>query len=52
VAASNFPHFDVNPGTGAPAGEASDPVVALCTLHMGPDTPSHVVLPIRAPRED
>lgn len=52
VAASNFPHFDVNPGTGASAGEASDPVVALCTLHMGHDTPSHIVLPIRTPRED
>ena len=47
VSASNFPHFDVNPGTGAPAGEASDPVVAVCTLHFGADTPSHVLLPVR-----
>ena len=48
VSASNFPHFDVNPGTGVPAGEASDPVVAICAVHFGPDTPSHVVLPIRS----
>ncbi len=52
VSASNFPHFDVNPGTAAPAGETSKPVVAICTLHMGPDTPSRIVLPIRPPRDD
>lgn len=50
IASSNFPHFDVNPGTCAPAGEASEPVVAICTLHTGPDAPSRVVLPIRAAR--
>lgn len=50
IASSNFPHFDVNPGTGVPAGEASEPIVAVCTLHMGPRTPSRVTLPIRAPR--
>ena len=47
VSASNFPHFDVNPGTGVPAGEASDPVAAICAVHFGPDAPSHIVLPIR-----
>ncbi|WP_428149814.1 CocE/NonD family hydrolase [Brevundimonas sp.] len=47
VSASNFPHFDVNPGTGVPAGEPCDPVVAICSVHFGPDTPSHFVLPIR-----
>ena len=52
VSASNFPHFDVNPGTGAPAGEASEPVVAVCAVHFGPDTPSHVILPIRSPDGD
>lgn len=51
VSASNFPHFDVNPGTGAPAGEPGEPVVALCTLHMGPATPSRVTLPVRSPRD-
>lgn len=48
VSASSFPHFDVNPGTGAPAGEASDPVVATCSVHTGPETPSHIILPIRS----
>ena len=47
LSASNFPHFDVNPGTGVPAGEASDPVAAICAVHFGPDAPSHIVLPIR-----
>ena len=51
VASSNFPHFDVNPGTGAAAGEASTPVVAICTLHTGPDTPSRITLPIRPARD-
>jgi putative CocE/NonD family hydrolase len=50
IASSNFPHFDVNPGTGVPAGEASEHIVAVCTLHMGPGTPSRVMLPIRASR--
>nr|WP_298161015.1 CocE/NonD family hydrolase [Brevundimonas sp.] len=48
VSASSFPHFDVNPGTGVPAGEPSEPVVAICAVHTGADTPSHVVLPIRS----
>ncbi len=52
VSASNFPHFDVNPGTGVPAGEASDPVVAVCTVHLGHDTPSHIRLPIRDASRD
>jgi len=46
VASSNFPHFDVNPGTGAPAGEASEPVVAINRIHTGPTCPSRLVLPI------
>ncbi|MFN3514781.1 MAG: CocE/NonD family hydrolase [Phenylobacterium sp.] len=46
IASSNFPHFDVNPNTGAPAGEASDPVVAENRVHLGPATPSCVVLPV------
>lgn len=48
LSASNFPHFDVNPGTGAPAAEASEPVVAICAVHVGGDTPSHIRLPVRA----
>jgi len=46
IASSNFPHFDVNPNTGAPAGEASTPIVAHNVIHLGPDRPSRIVLPI------
>jgi len=44
VSSSNFPHFDVNPNTGAPAGEPSTPRLARNTVLFGPDHPSHVVL--------
>lgn len=44
VSSSNFPHFDVNPNTGAPAGVASEPVAALNRVHIGPDQPSQIVL--------
>lgn len=40
VASSNFPHFDVNPNTGAPAGMPSDPVVATNRVHFGAAMPS------------
>ncbi|MCP5471115.1 MAG: CocE/NonD family hydrolase [Sinobacteraceae bacterium] len=36
VSSSNFPHFDVNPNTGVPAGVASEPVVATNRLHFAP----------------
>ncbi len=46
IASSNFPHFDVNPGTGAPAGEPSEPVIAINRVHTGRSKPSCLVLPI------
>ncbi|OYQ34606.1 antibiotic hydrolase [Niveispirillum lacus] len=47
VASSHFPHFDVNAGTGAPAGQdPGDPVIARNTVHLGPPYPSHLILPI------
>lgn len=46
VSSSNFPHFDVNPNTGAPAGEPSDPRPARNTILFGPDHPSHVALSV------
>jgi len=46
IASSNFPHFDVNPNTGAPAGEASEPVVARNRVFMDRSRPSHIVLPL------
>ena len=51
IASSNFPHFDINPGTGVPAGERSQAIPARNTLHMGPDTPSHILLPQCPTRE-
>lgn len=46
ISSSNFPHFDVNPNTGAPAGEPSTPRPARNIVHFGPDHPSHIVLPV------
>ena len=53
VSSSNFPHFDVNPNTGAPEGTGLTRQVARNTLYLDRDRASHVVLPIipaRAPR--
>ena len=49
ISSSNFPHFDVNPNTGAPAGTPSTPVVAHNRVHLDRERPSHVVLPIVLP---
>ena len=46
VSSSNFPHFDVNPNTGAPEGTGLTRQVARNTLYLDQDRPSHVVLPI------
>lgn len=46
ISSSNFPHFDVNPNTGAPAGVPSDPRPARNTVLFGPEHPSHVALSI------
>lgn len=50
VASSNFPRFDVNPNTGAPAGMPSAPVVARNRLHSGPTMQSHIELNVRSGR--
>lgn len=46
ISSSNFPHFDVNPNTGAPAGTVSKPVVARNRVFVGHGRPSSVVLPV------
>lgn len=51
IASSNFPHFDINPNTGAAAGEASTPMVAQNAVHVGPDRPSYLLLSL-APFRD
>jgi putative CocE/NonD family hydrolase len=46
VSSSNFPHFDVNPNTGAPEGGGLTRNVARNTLFLDKRRPSHVILPI------
>ena len=49
VSSSNFPHFDVNPNTGAETDGIRR--VARNTLYVDDRRPSHVVLPIIPPRD-
>jgi uncharacterized protein len=46
VSSSNFPHFDVNPNTGAPEGRGQIRQVATNTLYLHLKRPSHVILPV------
>jgi putative CocE/NonD family hydrolase len=46
ISSSNFPKFDVNPNTGEPEGLALRRRKAVNTIHVGPDCPSHVILPV------
>lgn len=46
VSSSNFPHFDVNPNTGAPEGTGLTQRTATNTVFVDRERPSHVILPI------
>jgi len=46
VSSSNFPHFDVNPNTGAPEGTGGVRRVARNMVYMDATRASHVVLPV------
>jgi uncharacterized protein len=46
VSSSNFPQFDINPNTGAPAGMWSDPLVARNSIHFSSEHASHIILPL------
>jgi putative CocE/NonD family hydrolase len=50
VSSSNFPHFDVNPNTGAPEGTGLRRRIARNTVHMDASRPSHVLLPLISAR--
>jgi putative CocE/NonD family hydrolase len=50
ISSSNFPHFDVNPNTGAPEGVGLKRRVARNTVFLDRNHPSHVVLPVVPPR--
>ena len=46
ISSSNFPHFDVNPNTGAPEGTGLTRQVARNTVFVDQARPSRVILPI------
>jgi predicted acyl esterase len=46
LSSSNFPHFDVNPNTGAPEGTGLTRNIARNTLYLDKHRASHVILPI------
>ncbi len=46
VSSSNFPHFDVNPNTGAPEATGLTRRVARNTVFVDSGRPSHVLLPL------
>jgi putative CocE/NonD family hydrolase len=50
VSSSNFPHFDVNPNTGAPEGSGLTRQVARNTIYLDRERASYVVLPVVPPR--
>jgi putative CocE/NonD family hydrolase len=45
IASSNFPRYDVNPGTGEPLGRHTHTVKTHNTLWLDRSRPSHIVLP-------
>lgn len=51
ISSSNFPRFDLNPNTGEPMGRHTHTKVALNTVHLDANHPSHAVLPV-IPRTD
>ncbi len=44
ISSSNFPHFDINPNTGAPEGSAGPFQTAVNTLHLDATRPSRLIL--------
>jgi putative CocE/NonD family hydrolase len=51
ISSSNFPHFDVNPNTGDPEGSSRGSRIATNSIHIGPDHPSRLILPLRTGSE-
>ena len=46
VTSSNYPRFDVNPGTGLPATSGGKTVKQANRIHCDAPRPSHIVLPV------
>ena len=51
ISSSNFPRFDVNPGTGEPLGKNRRMVTANNTVHHSAAYPSRIVLPLAPARK-
>jgi len=51
VSSSNSPRFEPNPNTGDPHPVAGKTRIATNTLHLSPEHPSHILLPIYQPEE-
>lgn len=47
ISSSNYPRFEKNPNTGTDFPDGEDLRVARNTIHLGADTPSALVLPVR-----
>ena len=52
VASSNFPRFDINPGTGEPLGRHTHAVKTRNTLWLDRQRPSQIVLPLLGEGEE
>ena len=52
ISSSNFPHYDVNPNTGAPLWSSAETHVAHQAIYHDSDHPSHIVLPIIVSSDD
>ena len=50
IASSNFPKYDVNPGTGEPLGRHTHTIACSNTLYMGPRWRSRIELPVVKPK--
>jgi len=46
VQSSDYPHFDINPGSGEALHQHTFVLAALNRVYMGPDRPSRIVLPV------
>ncbi|MGB5345807.1 MAG: CocE/NonD family hydrolase [Woeseia sp.] len=49
ISSSNYPHFDINPNTGAAGGYPSEARVATNRVYLGGKHASRVLLPVESP---
>ena len=48
ISSSNYPHFDINPNSGAPGGYPCEARVATNRVHVGGAHASRVILPVES----